>query len=116
MISFSLDHHLLPVAYLYGFAFTNKSAMYRPSFLDGEWSNTGFTSFFPRAFLYKTPVPLLLLLITAGVAGFLRWRNAWKNVDLSAIGREPRRLSPICALVLVYGMFSLTSYLNTGHR
>ena len=116
MVAFARDHHLLPEAYLYGFAFTNKSAMYRPAFLDGEWSNTGFTSFFPRAFLYKTPIPLLLLLITAGIAGSLRWRNAWKNSGDGAIGRDLRRLSPIWALVLVYGIFSLTSHLNIGHR
>ena len=58
MVGFARDHKLLPEAYLYGFAFTNKSAMYRPAFLDGEWSNTGFSSFFPRAFLYKTPIPV----------------------------------------------------------
>jgi hypothetical protein len=70
MATFARDHHLLPEAYLYGFAFTNKSAMLRPAFLDGEWSNTGFTSFFPRAFLYKTTLPLLLLLITAALPDF----------------------------------------------
>jgi len=116
MVAFARDHHLLPEAYLYGFAFTNKSAMYRPAFLDGEWSNTGFTAFFPRAFLYKTPIPLLLLLITALVAGFLHWRNPWKNGSRSNIVRHLRRLSPIWALVLVYGTFSLTSHLNIGHR
>jgi Dolichyl-phosphate-mannose-protein mannosyltransferase len=116
MISFARDHHLLPEAYLYGFAFTNKSAMNRPAFLDGEWSNTGFASFFPRAFLYKTPIPLLLLLITAVIAGSLRWRNAWKNSGGGVIGRDLQRLSPIWALVLVYGTFALTSYLDIGHR
>jgi 4-amino-4-deoxy-L-arabinose transferase-like glycosyltransferase len=116
MVAFARDHHLLPEAYLYGFAFTNKSAMYRPAFLDGEWSNTGFISFFPRAFLYKTPIPLFFLLIVTGVAGFLHWRNVWRNGSRSAIARDLRRLSPIWALVLVYGTFSLTSHLNIGHR
>ena len=116
MVAFARDHHLLPEAYLYGFAFTNKSAMYRPAFLDGEWSYTGFISFFPRAFLYKTPIPLFFLLIVTGVAGFLRWRNVWRNGSRSAIARDLRRLSPIWALVLVYGTFSLSSHLNIGHR
>src|SRR5437868_9753118 len=116
MVSFARDYHLLPEAYLYGFAFTNNSAMYRPAFLDGEWSNTGFASFFPCAFLYKTPIPLLLLLIASLIAGFLRWRNTWKNGSRSAIRRHLRRLSPIWALVLVYATFSLTSHLNIGHR
>jgi len=51
-----------------------------------------------------------------GIAGFLSWCNAWKNGSRSAIGRDLRRLSPIWALVLVYGTFSLTSHLNIGHR
>jgi hypothetical protein len=72
--------------------------------------------FFPRAFLYKTPIPLLLLLITSVIAGSLGWRNAWKNGNRGAIGRDLQRLSPIWALVLVYGIFSLTSHLNIGHR
>jgi len=58
IVAFARDHHLLPEAYLYGFAFTNKSVMYRPAFLDGDWSNTGFASFFPCAFFYKTPIPI----------------------------------------------------------
>ena len=121
MVAFTRDHKLLPEAYLYGFLFTseravNKNMPFRPAFLDGEWSNTGFNSFFPRAFLYKTPIPLLFLLIMAGIAGFLRWRNVWRNGSRTAIGRDLRRLSPIWALVLVYGTFSLTSHLNIGHR
>src|SRR5205085_12194986 len=61
--------------------------------------------------------PLLLLLITAGSAGFLRWRGAWKNGSNDRIiTQDLRQLSPIWALVLVYGTFSLTSYLNIGHR
>ena len=91
MVGFARDHQLLPEAYLYGFAFTNKSAMYRPAFLDGEWSNTGFTSFFPRAFLYKTPIPVLLLLMAVGIAGFLRWRNAWKDGSVKTIGSRSRQ-------------------------
>jgi len=103
-------------AYLYGFAFTNKSAMFRPAFLDGEWSNTGFPSFFPRAFLYKTPIRVLLLLMAIGIAGFLRWRNAWKDGRIKTIGRDLAKLSPVWTLILVYSAFSLTSHLNIGHR
>ncbi len=116
MVGFARDHKLLPEAYLYGFAFTNKSAMYRPAFLDGEWSNTGFSSFFPRAFLYKTPIPVLLLLMAVGIAGFLRWRNAWKDGSVKTIARDLAKLSPIWTLILVYAAFSLTSHLNIGHR
>jgi Dolichyl-phosphate-mannose-protein mannosyltransferase len=121
MVAFARDHRLLPEAYLYGFAFISERAvsgnkLFRPTFLDGEWSNNGFSSFFPRAFLYKTPIPLLLLLITALIVGFLRWRDAWKNANRGIIGRDLRQLSPLWALILVYGTFSLASHLNIGHR
>src|SRR5205814_1926716 len=49
-------------------------------------------------------------------ADSLRWRNAWKNRGGGVIARDLQRLSPIWALVLVYGIFSLTSHLNIGHR
>jgi 4-amino-4-deoxy-L-arabinose transferase-like glycosyltransferase len=116
LVGFARDHKLLPEAYLYGFAFTNKSAMYRPAFLDGEWSNTGFSLFFPRAFLYKTPIPVLLLLIATGIAGFLRWRTVWKDGRIKTILCDLAKLSPIWALILVYSAFSLASHLNIGHR
>jgi Dolichyl-phosphate-mannose-protein mannosyltransferase len=116
MVGFARNHKLLPEAYLYGFAFTSKSAMFRPAFLDGQWSATGFPSFFPRAFLYKTPIPILMLLIATGVAGYFRWRTAFRDRCRWMISHDLARLSPIWALVLVYGLFSLTSHLNIGHR
>jgi hypothetical protein len=116
MVAFARNHKLLPEAYLYGFAFTNKSAMFRPAFLDGQWSETGFRSFFPRAFLYKTPIPILLLLFAAGVAACFRWRNAWRDGSSGTIAHDLAKLSPLWALVVVYGLFSLTSHLNIGHR
>jgi hypothetical protein len=116
VVAFARDHKLLPEAYLYGFAFTSKSAMFRPAFLDGQWSASGFPSFFPRAFLYKTPVPILMLLIAAGVAAYFRWRSACRDRSSRTIAHHLGRLSPLWALVLVYGLFSLTSHLNIGHR
>ena len=116
VVAFARNHKLLPEAYLYGFAFTSKSAMFRPAFLDGEWSATGFPWFFPRAFLYKTPIPIVMLLIAAGVAAYFRWRNACRDRCSRIIVHDLARLSPLWALVLVYALFSLTSHLNIGHR
>jgi Dolichyl-phosphate-mannose-protein mannosyltransferase len=116
MVGFARNHKLLPEAYLYGFAFTSKSAMFRPTFLDGEWSATGFPSFFARAFLYKTPIPILMLLIAAAVAGYLRWRTAFRDRCRCILAHDLASLAPVWALVLVYGLFSLTSHLNIGHR
>ena len=116
MVGFARNQNLLPEAYLYGFAFTSKSAMFRPAFLDGQWSATGFPSFFPRAFLYKTPIPILMLLIAATVAGYFRWRTAFRDRCRWIIAHDLASLSPLWALVLVYGLFSLTSHLNIVHR
>ncbi len=116
VVDLARNHKLLPEAYLYGFAFTRKSAMFRPAFLDGQWSATGFPWFFPRAFLYKTPVPILMLLIAAGVAAYFRWRSACRDGSSRTIADDLARLSPLWAMVVVYGLFSLTSHLNIGHR
>lgn len=112
VIGFARDHKLFPEAYLYGFAVTNKSAMFRQAFLDGEWSNTGFGLFFPRAFIYKTPLPVLFLLLASVVAAFLRWKPS----SGSNIRNDLARLTPIWALLLVYAAFSFSSHLNIGHR
>jgi hypothetical protein len=110
-IALARDRHLLPEAYLLGFAYTLKTAEWRPAFLDGEWSRTGFRSFFLRAFIYKTPLSLLLLLGLAGVALFLRWR-----LQSEKIAHDLLRVAPLLALLMVYGGSSLTSHLNIGHR
>src|SRR5205807_7123121 len=78
----------------------------RPAFLDNEWSIVGFRSFFPRAFIYKTPLPFLLLLALAIYAAIAN-RRSWKIESL---------LHPLWALGLVYGAFAITAQLNIGHR
>jgi hypothetical protein len=107
-VSFARAHHLLPEAYLYGFAYVHKHEIDRPSFLDNQWSIVGFRSFFPRAFVYKTPLPLLCLVALALYAAVAR-RESWKIGSFSQI-------NPLAAFALVYGAFALTSQLNIGHR
>jgi hypothetical protein len=107
-VTFARAHQLLPEAYLYGFAYVHKHEIDRPAFLDNQWSIVGFRSFFPRAFVYKTPLPFLCLLALALYAAIAR-RESWKIGSLS-------RINPLAALALVYGAFALTSQLNIGHR
>src|SRR2546423_1782125 len=64
-VSFARAHQLFPEAFLYGFAYVRKHEIDRPAFLDNHWSIVGFRSFFPRAFIYKTPLPVLLLFALA---------------------------------------------------
>src|ERR1700736_3459216 len=105
-VSFSRTHRLLPEAYLYGFAYMLKHENDRPAFLDNHWSLVGFPSFFPRAFFYKTPLPLLGLLALA-VFGAVACRRSWKLEEL---------LNPLSLFALVYAAFAIGSQLNIGHR
>jgi hypothetical protein len=115
----SRNHRLLPEAYLLGLACVHKHSAGRPAFLDGEWSVVGFRSFFPRAFLYKTTVALMGLIILGGAAAVMRWRRrslADPSSTAALIRRDLVRLTPFWILMLVYGGFALASSLNIGVR
>src|SRR5205085_1832925 len=90
-VSFARTHHLLPEAYLYGIAYVRKHEIDRPAFLDNQWSIVGFRSFFPLAFLYKTPLPFLFLLALAVYAAIAN-RHSWKvENDFNPIAGGPSR-------------------------
>lgn len=97
---------LLPEAFLYGLNYVVHHATERPSFLNGAFSHTGFTAFFPYAFIAKTELALLGLLALALVA-WARLGVAWARV---------RPLVPWLLLLAVYWAFSLASAINIGHR
>lgn len=99
------DARLLPETYLYGALFTARTAETRGAFLDGRLSTTGFRSFFPRAFLYKTPVGTMALLLL-GAAVLVRAPRLLRR----------RGLLVALAFAATYGAASLASHLNIGHR
>lgn len=111
------QQHLLPEAYLYGFANTMQYAAQRAAFLNGEFSTTGWWWFFPYAFLVKTTLPALGLGLLALAALVVRWRragekgSAWRRVATSLYAG-----TPLLALLAVYWVFAITSHLNIGHR
>ncbi|MDQ2823973.1 MAG: glycosyltransferase family 39 protein, partial [Verrucomicrobiota bacterium] len=119
IIAFARDHRLLPEAYLYGLAYVNERSQYRPAFLDNHWSNVGFVSFFPRAFFYKTPLPIFGLLAMTLLVAAVRWKRRLSDAAQSMwgiVGRDCMQLAPILTLVVVYGGFALVTKLNIGHR
>jgi hypothetical protein len=111
-IQFCRVHHLLPEGWLYGLGFVLKHAEARGAFLDGDYSIYGWVTFFPKAFLYKTPPALLAGL--AASAGLLAWR--FRSLPQSRLGEHAYRATPLLTLFIVYWLFSLTSHLNIGHR
>ena len=56
---------LLPEDYVRGFVFVTEHSESRRSFLLGRISEEGFSWYFPVAFLLKTPLPLVLLVVLA---------------------------------------------------
>ncbi|MGA2221407.1 MAG: glycosyltransferase family 39 protein [Verrucomicrobiia bacterium] len=69
------SHRLLPNAYTEGFLLGQSKAQLRGAFLAGRYSLEGWWYYFPVAFLIKTPVSLLLLLIGGLVVCAKRWRT-----------------------------------------
>jgi tetratricopeptide (TPR) repeat protein len=115
VIQWARDHRLLPESYLYGLLYTINSTENRQAFLNGERSMHGFRMFFPYAFLVKTPLPLLGVILLA----------AWSGVRLiicsgSTSSRNLRialyRTAPLWVLLVVYWAFSISNNLNIGHR
>jgi hypothetical protein len=100
---FAYRRQLLPEAFLTGFIYTYASSLYRPSFLLGEIRGTGWWYYFPLAWLFKTPLSLVLLAAGAAV------------VAAGALGRG--RYS--AWLIVPPGVFllaAMTSNLNIGLR
>ena len=99
--------HLLPEAYLYGLAYVGKSTLNRAAYLRGEYSMSGFASYFPWALAVKTPLPTLLLFAAglAAVAFRIRPGGSW---------------SPLATGLAVFASTHLISLagssLNIGYR
>lgn len=96
--------HVLPEGYLYGMAYVLETAQVRSAFLNGEFSTTGWPSFFVWAFLLKTTIPVLLSVGAALVLLVRRSRAEWY------------RYTPLAVLFVIYWGFSITSHLNIGQR
>jgi 4-amino-4-deoxy-L-arabinose transferase-like glycosyltransferase len=101
------EWRLLPEAFLFGYAHTYVGSLARPAFLAGDFSETGWRTFFLWAALWKSSLAELAgAALVAGVA--LTRRGAWRARLL--------RWAPLLLLGVGYGGLSLASQLNIGHR
>jgi hypothetical protein len=106
------EWRILPEAWLYGLAFVLQFSKARGAFMNGDYSLTGWVTFFPFAFLIKTTLPLLCLLVVGLVAS----TGKFLRVGAAAAWSQLRPLTPLVVLFAVYWATSLISHLNIGHR
>ncbi len=110
------EWRVLPEAWLYGLTFVLQFARARGAFMNGEYSLTGWVTFFPFAFLIKSTIPFLLLLAGGAVAAARELYARRHDAQRAATVRQLLRLTPLAALFAVYWATSLASHLNIGHR
>lgn len=104
------DHRFIPQALGHGLTYAAGRGILRPSFLLGDYSDTGFWLYFPVAIVTKTPLVTLALLLTTAILGLLH-RNRWL-ADLES------RWLVLCLLSCpaIYLTFAVLSNLNLGLR
>lgn len=115
-IQFARENHLLPEAYLYGFAHTLKFSQQRPAFLNGRYSQTGWWYYFPLAFLMKTPLPTLGLLLLTACWGLRKLTAKGSLREKVSRTRTIARTWPFLVLIGIYFVVACTSNLNIGYR
>ncbi len=87
---------------------TGEETRRAPAFLMGRYSDSGWWYYFPVAFVLKTPLPTLLLLLGAVPLSLRR--------PTPTAPRLWRRELAVILPPLLYFAFSLTSKLNLGYR
>lgn len=102
-LTLPLSHHLEQLLDIGG-----RLQVSTPAFLLGQYSDSGWQYYFPVAFLLKTPLPTLILLVWASVLFVrrLRARRALSAPDSAAL------LIPAVG----YFAFALTTDINLGYR
>jgi tetratricopeptide (TPR) repeat protein len=134
LASFSIQHHLVPEAWLYG-QLSLLESLNRDSYLLGQTSLAkGSYLYFPVAFVVKTPIPTLVLLTAAVVflargnrstpapgapesVGFGFSRARVTSHDCGIMFRQRLAATPWLAIpVVTYFSFAMASGLNIGLR
>ncbi len=117
VVRFARDHKLLPEAYLYGFLFAMNMTSTSEAFLNGVRNTQGFRIYFPYAFLIKTSLPALVLMLL-GLT--LLWRKLHRrDVETPRGSRPPPTgwdASPLLLFLVLYWATAILSRFNIGHR
>jgi hypothetical protein len=121
-VAFARDYHLLPEAYVYGFAHAMRSSQGWNAFLNGELRRFGWLGYFPYCLATKTPLEFFVLFAAAVAAMWRYGRSSASQQESDTANRLPAgwhlpyELMPMVVLFAVYWVFALTSHLNIGER
>jgi hypothetical protein len=96
--------HLLPESYLYGLVDVRAVAGFMPSYIFGKVYQHGVWFYFPAAFVIKSTLGLLLLLLLSAAAIAMGKMRCWREILFLTI--PP----------LIYLLVSMGSQLNIGAR
>ena len=109
---FASRHRLLPEPFVYGLLYTRASALFRPTYLCGEYSNTGWWYYFPAAMLFKTPSATIIAFVVVAVI-VATWL-------VTALWRRGQRdyWTWLCLAVpaMLYAIAAMSTNLNLGLR
>jgi len=107
---------VVPEGMLYGVTYVIANSGYRRSFMDGEYSWTGFDGFFPYAAWQKTPIGVWVALAVSLLAVLLVRRRQSRDKAWKRLGRSLYWAAPIWLFLVLYWTASLQTNLNIGHR
>lgn len=113
-VVWSREVRLLPDSYIFGVTHSYIVGMGVPSFMNGQYSFTGWATYFPFAFLVKTPIPTLIAMGAGWVA--LAIAACGRGVHVKEAGRQVYRLLPLLVLFGVYALTAMSSHINIGLR
>ena len=119
LLNFARNTRLLPEAYLYAFADTMNVTRARAAYLDGWFAIYGLRSFFPLAFLYKTPLAVfgvMLLGLAAHAARRLHQMRVERRKPLGLLWEGIYAVLPLVVILVVYGLTAIFSGMNIGIR
>ena len=108
-------NRLLPEAYIYGFAHAWHNSRQRAAFFNGDFSLSGWWTFFPYTFAVKTPLPAFVVIGVAIAAVVSHLRRGQESIRRSLATSFYRTL-PLWTLFSVYWAVAICSHLNIGHR
>ena len=111
-ILWARQHQVLPEAYIFGFTHTLGKSQSRHGFLNGATAINGWRSFFPYAFLVKTPLSNFVVFALAILSVRVLWKpSAWRES-----WRGFYDTAPLWIFLVVYWVIAINSRLNIGHR